>query len=564
MTSPLQHEVSLEEHDESRTSVGTSPPPLLEASYDYHAIGDEEMCNGGPDGHDSPVPQLDDIVLDWKSEEQRKELKVWWSLAWPTMILFFSTQSYTFVDMSFLGHLGNDDNSSQYLAASSQAGIVFDVSVAIFLRGFLQVLTIVGSQAYGANKHRLVGEWLGTCMILLYIFVIPVAVFWYYTADILRIAFGLKPELYDLVKRFSRFSMLRMYPMLTTFAIRQFCLVLKIVTPLLFISFTGAILNVIFNQVFIYGAFGVPGLGFDGSPLATAVTNTVVMIFTVYYIFYYRKDTAKYWPGWSRKMVEWSRIKEFLRQGIPLTLGTCLEEFQIQAVSAMAIQVSHRTTDGSYLIAAHNGLLSFFILSMSFQWGSLKATSLRAGYHIGAQNAGYAKLTGKMGFILSLVVSIVTSIALFALRHQIGYLFSNDPRVAKQVAILIIPISLCLVYMSFFYVAMAMIDAQGRPAVVAVAFLFGAWCVSVPGAYLIGIHFEQGLVGLWAGLNMGYFTTTLILCIALYKSNWKSILQDAKTRNALSDEGVSPPRSPFRSPELLAAESGPHPSPLFT
>lgn len=45
---------------------------------------------------------------------------------------------------------------------------------------------------------------------------------------------------------------------------------------------------------------------------------------------------------------------------------------------------------------------------------------------------------------------------------------------------------------------------------IALAFVVGAWCVSVPLAYVFGFVIKLGLVGLWYALTAGYGVVTFI------------------------------------------------------
>jgi len=87
--------------------------------------------------------------------------------------------------------------------------------------------------------------------------------------------------------------------------------------------------------------------------------------------------------------------------------------------------------------------------------------------------------------------------------------------------------------MTFFYVCMGTLAAQGRTTLIAIAFLAGAWGVAVPCAYLFAFKWPltAGLEGLWLGLIAGYFVVSLIATVATCRSNWKKIAIDAAKRS---------------------------------
>merc|ERR1712083_255350 len=84
-----------------------------------------------------------------------------------------------------------------------------------------------------------------------------------------------------------------------------------------------------------------------------------------------------------------------------------------------------------------------------------------------------------------------------------------------------------------------LLAAQGRPHIVALAFVIGAWCVTVPLAWVFGPgklvpYFAQSkkyeLLGVWAGLSVGYCVTTIVAVIGACTSNWPEIVRRARER----------------------------------
>ena len=99
------------------------------------------------------------------------------------------------------------------------------------------------------------------------------------------------------------------------------------------------------------------------------------------------------------------------------------------------------------------------------------------------------------------------------------------------------------------------IDAQGRPAVVAVGFLFGAWVTALPLIYLFGFKLKMDLLGIWIGLLGGYVVTAIILLINCIRTDWDKVLEDSRRRNALGDVNSLPRRDSVVSTLTSTLES---------
>ena len=465
---PLFSAIDLLKMDLSPRTIRVQSSPLLEHRPSITLDEEEEIRRLAPNV--------------WKPNEW-EELRAWWSLVWPSMLLSFTGMLQSFVDLSFLGHYRTHKYTpADHLAAASIASMIFEISMAIFTKGIFQALTILCSHAYGAGNYKLMGIWLQICLLSCCVLAIPLICLWWNAASILNQTIGLSENLHDLVDVFSRYSALRIYPMFISGAVSKICLAQKIIKPFVFISLSSVICNLILNQVFIYGIGDWNGFGFKGSPLANAATATVSCALTLIYTFGYRRDVRKRcWPGYGG--ITRGKIEAFLRQSMPQTVAICLEDFNMQTISVFAIQLSH--TYGDWVVAANNGLLTFFLTLTAFQQGTMNGTSVRVGHFIGAQNEAGAKMVMRLSLKVALGVGSIISACLLAGRHILPRIYTSDPQILEETATLMIPVGITYIALAIFFISMATLDAQGRPEVVAISFFVGAWLVCIPTAYVL-------------------------------------------------------------------------------
>merc|ERR1712185_148619 len=121
---------------------------------------------------------------------------------------------------------------------------------------------------------------------------------------------------------------------------------------------------------------------------------------------------------------------------------------------------------------------------------------------------------------MAATVGAAIALCFVLLRGVIGRLFSSSRAVWHSAAEISWITGAGYVGLSVFFVAMAALSAQARGGAVAVAFLLGAWGVSVPASYLLSQRAGLGLVGLWIGLSLGYAVITVIAGAALWRSDW--------------------------------------------
>lgn len=79
--------------------------------------------------------------------------------------------------------------------------------------------------------------------------------------------------------------------------------------------------------------------------------------------------------------------------------------------------------------------------------------------------------------------------------------------------------------------ALAVLTGQGRVGIIAIAFLIGAWAVSVPLAFVFVDKLDWGLLGIWRALVIGYATITVIAIGAVLRSDWPATVQAAIERS---------------------------------
>ena len=93
--------------------------------------------------------------------------------------------------------------------------------------------------------------------------------------------------------------------------------------------------------------------------------------------------------------------------------------------------------------------------------------------------------------------------------------------------------------LSISFVFIATLEGQRRSRLATLAFFCGGWLVCVPMAYVFGIHFGHGLVGLWYGILSGYAVTLFISMIAVCRSDWHALVVDAVNAQYLLDSSLN-------------------------
>jgi Na+-driven multidrug efflux pump len=562
----------------------------------------------------------------------RRHLGEWLSLSVPVALNFLSRGSMAITDLAVVGRLGTVE-----LGAAGLGVLLCTVTTVPLTSGPSAALKVLGAQAYGARAYALVGTWFRIALWVSLLACTPVLLVWVFAAHRLFAACGFELEMSRLAGQFCAYSALWLVPFTVYQTLIGFQQSQSRVTAQLVISVTWAMLNVPFNIILVHGfaPAGFAGLGFIGSPIATACARTGMVLCLIAVVAYQdrraarearassssssssslppsssllssspspsslspppsppsssphgalpqhhtgsmsrgaaaafvgarvaddhdptststaqmtlqqtlnapllmdaqdpalllgslpAKTTPRCWVAWSTDCLDAARVRTFAAQAVPLGLGSTLEEFQLQLISGFASKL------GPLAIAAHSSSMETFFVLTSFEWAAMQATSTMVGQKLGAGLPGEARAIGRMGLVISAVVGLVVAGALFALRNEVGKVFSHDPEVHHLMAKVTYLVSGGYTLLALFYNGMAILQAQGRPVPVMISFLVGAWFVAVPLAYVLAYTVSMGLIGLWIGMTAGYAVVTVICSFFVLRSDWPALARDAQAR----------------------------------
>jgi len=285
-------------------------------------------------------------------------------------------------------------------------------------------------------------------------------------------------------------------------------------------------LNIILNYFLIYGTDNWEGLGFAGSPIATSISRTLLLLVIASYVLA-RKLHLLTWPGFTKECLKRHRVKVFIQQFFPMALSALLENTQLQVMAVFAGLL------GKIELATHNGCFQVIFFLLSVQFGIMDATRTRIGNHLGNKQIHAAKLVMKIAFCSAFLMGVIVALVWYFCKDFIGRIFTSDSEIIAETASLAILVGSSYMLLAAFFVSMATLAAQGRPTLVALCFLIGAWLVTVPMGYILGPGKfvyktpKKGLFGIWLSMLTGYIVTSLTSLIGIWRTDWEDVV--AKT-----------------------------------
>jgi MATE family multidrug resistance protein len=440
----------------------------------------------------------------------RDEIAATLALAWPLAAANLVQMGVYAVDVIFVARLG-----AEKLAASS-------LSVALFGLLMWSMTGLVGAAApliaaeLGAGRHA-VREVRRTMRMALWLCVISglgVMVLCAFGERIMLLT-GQDPHVSELAGRFLWILMWAAIPNIAAALLRTFVATLgrpRIATA---VTVLALVVNSLGNYAFVFGHFGAPAMGLDGSALSSVITACAMFAAYVWVILTDRRFRRYHIFGnWWR--TDWARFAEVLRVGLPIT-GTILAEAGLFSGAAFLMG-----RIGEMELAGHTVALQVAALAFQVPFGIGQAATIRVGFHYGAGDAQAIGRAGNAALVLGVGFMVLTALVMWFAPRAILHIYI-DPDLPQNAA---------MARFAVQYMAVAALFQlfDGAQAVAAGA-LRGLQDTRVPMWIAIGGYWAPGLMtsiglgfytplqglGIWIGLAVG-----LVVVASLPLWRWRA------------------------------------------
>lgn len=273
--------------------------------------------------------------------------------------------------------------------------------------------------------------------------------------------------------------------------------------------------NAFGNYVLVLGHLGAPALGLSGSAIASIVTSIVMLACYVAVIQADRRlRRYRLWGRWWR--VEWSRLVELLRIGLPITLTILAEAGLFSGAAFLMGRI------GEAELAGHAVALQFASLAFQVPFGIAQAATIRVGLGYGARDPGAVARAGWTALALGVAFMAGMALLIWAFPRTILRLYIDPEAPANAVMV-----GLALQYLA---IAAAFQLFDGAQAVAAGALrglqdtrvpmliaVFGYWVPGLGTSVWLGFFTPLGGLGVWIGLAV-----SLVIVAGLLVLRWSA------------------------------------------
>lgn len=245
----------------------------------------------------------------------------------------------------------------------------------------------------------------------------------------------------------------------------------------------GAITNIIFNPILIFGLFGFPRLGVSGSATATIIGQLISMSYVLIMFKVKSHDIHLTLRGFKLK---WEVVKNIYSVGAPTIVMNAIGSLTTTGMNAILMGYSQTAIA---VLGIYFRLQSFVFMPV---FGLMQGAMPIMGYNFGANNKKRFYRT----FYLSIAVALaIMSVGLFIFQvfpDKLLALFNQQSELGIHA---LRAVSLCFVFAAFGIIVTTMFQAVGHGMKSLVMSLLRQLVLILPLAYILGKLF--GLNGVW-------------------------------------------------------------------
>jgi multidrug resistance protein, MATE family len=376
----------------------------------------------------------------------------------------------------------------------------------VFGIGLLSSVNVLTSQAFGAQKSAEAGEVLRHGLVLATLTGLIVAIGLTCLRPFLHL-FGQPAEAANAAGLYLVLFGWSLLPALIAQVCKQFSESLNRPWIPNFILLGGAVLNIVLNWVLVFGHWGAPALGLNGSGWATVIARTFMALCLLVYILRAAAlqifQPLNWWVSLS-----WERMQRLIQLGWPVATQHLLE---VSAFAFAAVMMGWISADA---IAAHQIALTCAATTFHFGLGVGMATCIRVGQAWGAQQPRRVRRIGYVGIALSGGTMALFGVLFVVAGEPIARLFVTSPAVVELARQMFLVAALFQVADGVQIAAICGLRGLSDVRVPAVLAALSYWIIAVPLGSVLAFGAGQGPIGVWIGLAVG-------LAIAAIGLSWR-------------------------------------------
>jgi putative MATE family efflux protein len=254
----------------------------------------------------------------------------------------------------------------------------------------------------------------------------------------------------------------------------------------------GGVLNIILDPIFIYGL----DLGVIGAAIATILSMFFTALLTLYWLLIQKKTFVRFkFKGFR---FDGAILYDIGRVGLPASVSQMSMSLMAFLLTTIIAKVG-----GTVGVAVYTSGWRIVSIATLPMLGVASAVTAVTGAAFGASEYEKARTAYFYALKTGVLVEMVLAVLVIAFAHQITWIFTWSeesqmlvPELVKFLRILWIVLPTAPVGM----LSSGLFQGTGKGIFALGATMIRTIVFTVPFAWILGIHFDQGLYGVWIGM----------------------------------------------------------------
>lgn len=432
-------------------------------------------------------------------------------IALPAIAGLSTQMVVSLVDTAMVGRL---DDAESYLAAMG-LGVLATWAIISFFSSFATGTHVLVARRFGEKNYDKCGDVLNTSLINSFVIGTVVALFVVFFSQQIADFFAVDDQVGIYAGEYLHYRFMGIPFFLLTVSYRGFFFGIGKTKIFMYSGILVNFLNVIFNYIFIFGMFGIEGMGLAGAGLGSTLATVCDFIF--YFII-------SLIPAYKHKYNHFKHFRYISEIGKSITKISLPVSFQnifilIGFLSFIAI-TGYISTLAQ---AASNVVFSSLTISLMPCFGFGIAVQTLVGNNLGSGDLQKAKYygfeTGKVATIYTVFVGLIFTI----FPRLVLALITNDSAVIEAAVPAIRIAGFGQIFYAMGVVLANGLQASGQTLFVMLAEVIVNWFIFVPLAYLLGVVLDLGLKGAWAALPFYVLLYSGVIFFKFKYGNWQKL-----------------------------------------
>ncbi len=253
------------------------------------------------------------------------------------------------------------------------------------------------------------------------------------------------------------------------------------------------ITKIFFNYAFVFGAFGFPALGIEGVAIASCIAWAASFLFSLWVVLGYFKLSVNIFMPWSTFK---KSAKPILNIALPSTLEPLSWHLSQLVIISIVVNM------GEIALATRVYVFNLIYIVVLFSVALSSGMQIKVAHYFGAKRYADANKMLFQGVQFGMVGAFFLVSILYFMSDQLLGVFTNKQEIWLLGASVILVAFFCEIGRVLNLLYGASLKATGDAKFIAIFGLFFMWAIAVPLAWLLGIHYSLGLIGIWIALSV--------------------------------------------------------------